>query len=480
MPYGYYYPKRTNGNITQLWTENGVSSSRNPFTVEGVYAEHAKTSFNRSGTNTPSKDVRLANDSKQAGGRLDWVAVKSNSGPRLGYKIWNKKLGKFVWARSQIYVWRLVRKKAPKFQKVLKGMSDLNPNRLDYNSSSVSYFGDDLIVTSKSADGIKVLTMKGALWAPFTPYSSNYAAGVNADNYIRTGVTSRFDEAAAAMDASLINKLYTKVKNQHVNLVQVFAERKQTEKLVLDVFKRLAGFYKYARKGNLAQGVIELFPRDAKGLADARLAYVYGIKPLLQDLQGAVAQIAEPTDVYYDIIVQKTVDLPWLRVNGETGMTYGITRLDDNVYSNGKVTVKYKVRLKLETALDSTLSKFTQLGFSNLPQLVWELTPFSFVADWFIPIGNYLSNADAFSNFTVVHATRTVFCEEYITFRRTFGGYSSGFTTSSGSTGFVNKRIKCSRSVLTTIPTLRIPELKNPYSSDHLMNAVALAKTLRK
>lgn len=479
MPYGSDLTYRTDGNIEQTWTSYGKSYSVNPYTVAGQFPKHAVRQFHRTGTNTSSGNVRLANDSKRGNGRLEWVVAKAPLGPRLGYKTWSKKLGKYVWARQKINIWRLVRMKSPKFKKVEKGQSDLTPNALNYRSSSVSYFGDDLVITSTSPDAMSTLTMKGALWAPYTPYFG-YGAGVNASNYIGTGVSFRVDNAVAAMDGALINKLYTKVKNQHVNLVQVFAERRQTEKLVLDVFKRLAGFYKHARKGNLAQGVIELFPRDAKGLADARLAYVYGVQPLLQDLQGIVAQIAEPTDVYYDLIVQKTVDLPWERIDGQTGMTYGITRLDDNVYSSGKVTVKYKVRLKLATQLDSALSKFTQLGFSNLPQLAWELAPFSFVADWFIPIGNYLANMDAFSNFVVVHATRTVFCEEYITFRRTFGGNSSGWVTSEGTTGFVNKRVQCVRTILSSIPELRVPELKNPYSSDHLANAVALAITLRK
>lgn len=35
-------------------------------------------------------------------------------------------------------------------------------------------------------------------------------------------------------------------------------------------------------------------------------------------------------------------------------------------------------------------SELEQLGFTNPAQVLWEKTPFSFVIDWFLPIGNYL------------------------------------------------------------------------------------------
>jgi hypothetical protein len=124
--------------------------------------------------------------------------------------------------------------------------------------------------------------------------------------------------------------------------------------------------------------------------------------------------------------------------------------------------------------------EFTRLGFGNLNSLAWESIPFSFVADWFIPIGNYLNNADAFDNLEVVHATKTVFQKEYIEFRRTFGGAPvSGYQTSSSTTGFVSELVKVDRT-LTGIPELRFPEIKDPVSKLHIANAIALISQLKR
>lgn len=41
-----------------------------------------------------------------------------------------------------------------------------------------------------------------------------------------------------------------------------------------------------------------------------------------------------------------------------------------------------------------------RFGLLNPLEVIWELVPFSFVADWFLPIGDYLSALDASSRFT--------------------------------------------------------------------------------
>jgi hypothetical protein len=46
-----------------------------------------------------------------------------------------------------------------------------------------------------------------------------------------------------------------------------------------------------------------------------------------------------------------------------------------------------------------------RLGLLNPAEVIWELVPFSFVADWFLPIGDYLSALDAPMRFSHVGGT---------------------------------------------------------------------------
>jgi hypothetical protein len=44
----------------------------------------------------------------------------------------------------------------------------------------------------------------------------------------------------------------------------------------------------------------------------------------------------------------------------------------------------------------SGLQTLQQLGITNPVGLIWELIPYSFIVDWFVPIGDYLSSLDRF------------------------------------------------------------------------------------
>jgi hypothetical protein len=55
------------------------------------------------------------------------------------------------------------------------------------------------------------------------------------------------------------------------------------------------------------------------------------------------------------------------------------------------------------------LALFSQTGFTNPINLLWELIPFSFVADWFLPIGSYLEALKAWEGATFLGGSRTLF-----------------------------------------------------------------------
>lgn len=56
---------------------------------------------------------------------------------------------------------------------------------------------------------------------------------------------------------------------------------------------------------------------------------------------------------------------------------------------------------------DSNIRNLNALGLINPASIAWELVPFSFVIDWFLPIGNWLESFSALSGLTHVEGTKT-------------------------------------------------------------------------
>jgi hypothetical protein len=434
---------------------------------------HGSVTYSRSGDNATT--VRCPPAGLQQNGpfwEYEWVAVPK--GKRLATKIWSKRLNKFVWARKHIVVRKLVKKYPPKKPKPLKGL-DIPPNRLSYVGSTVAYFGDNQNVLV--SNGSDTLTISGPLWASFAPFGGSPLEG-NVASYLGRFVSDHYDGIVAQADAAAIPRLYEKVKGQSVNLAQALVEYRQTAKLFKEVVTRLFKFWLQLKKGNLAQAVNVLLPGSGKQLANDHLAIQYGVRPLLSDLEGIAKVLSGARDVVFDIKVRKKISIPRHRVH-YSNRPYGVTWVKCEVHSSGYVEVKYKYRFKLSSPGMALERALTDLGFGNLNALAWETIPFSFVVDWFLPIGSYLNTSDAFDNLTVVHATKTVFRKETIEFRRTFGGNDSGFTTTTQETGFVNDRVQVDRS-LTGVPSLAFPDFKDPISKLHIANAIALLTQLRK
>lgn len=486
MPYGNKYRYRENGNIVQ-WYKGHPSlpgSSVNPFTVAGAYPLHGGVNYIRSGTNTPKAVIKGKSGRPTPDGPWEWRLVKARQGPRLAYKVFSKRLNKNVWARDFVMVPRLVKTwRKPAKKKVRSDYKDLPPNALSYHSTCLAYYGDDQVVSCMQLNNPNSasIVMTGALWAPFLPFGANFVPGVNADNYTGPNISARFESFVSEADSAAVSRLYEKVKGQHTNLAQIIAERRQTASLFLELVKRLVGFWIKLRKGDITSALGKLFPGffSAKGIANDHLAIQYGLRPLLSDMEGIVATLTNRDFVPFSVTVKKRIEVPRTVLEVFSGPS-GLIYFKDEVTSFGYVEVKYKYKFAIPSETKAIKRTFASLGFGNLNALSWELTPFSFVVDWFLPIGSYLNNLDAFSQLQVVSSTKTVIRKEFIEFKRVFGGNNSGYTTSSATLGFVAERFHCDRTIISEIPALRFPTFKDPVSKMHIANAIALLVQLRK
>lgn len=321
----------------------------------------------------------------------------------------------------------------------------------------------------------------GHLWGTFTgpmsvynPLYTYYLSSV----YYESGTLESADREAKS-------RALAELKSQKVNIAQFFAERKQTIALIADSAAKIAGFLSRLKKGDIVGAGKALGSRPSRRIrrnyrelrtqsvrdatADAWLAMQYGWKPLLSDVYGAVDMLVERTsDIQRFMAKSKAVrseERVHLQNAESTFMRWRVTQ-------KTKVTVKYTFMFDVEQA---ALAGQGRLGLTNPLLLAWELVPYSFVVDWFLPIGNALSSLDATIGLKFQTGAKVVRIETNTRFElepwtEAWQGRGTAWGTGEG----YGKVVSIERTVENFFPSPQMPELKNPLSVTHALNALAL------
>jgi len=166
--------------------------------------------------------------------------------------------------------------------------------------------------------------------------------------------------------------LLLKIKADKVNLGETLAEYRQTANMFKTLGLAMLRGYRALRRGDIS-GLSRHTNLDT--IASGRLVYQFGIKPLVNTLYDSIQAMMNaprsPHKKYTDYTVAET-----------EAIMYGYT-------TTGKQEVNSTCYVEFDADL---ISSFT-LG--NPAELAWELTPFSFLVDYFFSIGDYLSSLDA-------------------------------------------------------------------------------------
>jgi hypothetical protein len=123
-------------------------------------------------------------------------------------------------------------------------------------------------------------------------------------------------------------------------------------------------------------------------------------------------------------------------------------------------------------------ANLSQFGITNPASLTWELLPWSFVADWFIPIGPYLESLDYHRGLVFKYGWLSIKARQGARRRidssiGTNGGIKATWFQGRGS----GSAMVFTREVLGSFPTPPLPTLKDPFSLTHVANATSLLAT---
>lgn len=325
----------------------------------------------------------------------------------------------------------------------------------------------------------------GTLWsepqgAPVFQTGDWYTGSLNTSPY--PGSSGSYYTIPAAEVENLrricVNKLLLKIKDQKVNLVQMYAEKAQTAEMFAKTALRLVETISALRKGhfNVAAAALGVNPftrakrrfsrqyakDQSKAVANGWLELQYGWLPLISDCFGAA-----------ELIAQK--QFRELRVKASTFVNMRRTSYSDTSDSRWRTQnwaateLKCKYTVYFGSSYDA-LHTLSQVGITNPAYIAWELLPYSFVVDWFWPLGNWINTWDATNGLDFKDG-----CLTYVT-KAENNCLTSGRagTLYRGTAWGSQKKITISRTKITSFPFVGFPSLKSPVSYPHLANALAL------
>lgn len=193
---------------------------------------------------------------------------------------------------------------------------------------------------------------------------------------------------SAADDLSLVNQLGDRIRKHQFNAaVSIGAEGKEALEQIAGATFGLVSGMKNLKRGNVGAALRDfgLSPSHIKkvgvhkDLSNKVLATQLGWMPLMSDISEA-----------YDALRAIT--------GKPQSMTYhAYKRVESPIYLSGGSGVQAGVRSKakkLTWTLSENFTVWESLSCSNPYDLLnagWNATSLSFIADWFIPIGSYLS-----------------------------------------------------------------------------------------
>jgi hypothetical protein len=149
-----------------------------------------------------------------------------------------------------------------------------------------------------------------------------------------------------------------------------------------------------------------------------------------------------------------------------------------------EMTKQMKIAYRIDTGALNTANIF---GLTNPLTVAWELVPFSFVADWFLPIGQALQDltatsdlvwAGGFINRKYVLDIQTTYAPGSPWYPSGVTGVGPWWTAESGSMKFSQSQFVFSRVGMSGFPGPQFPKFKNPLSPSHATSAIALLSSL--
>lgn len=206
-----------------------------------------------------------------------------------------------------------------------------------------------------------------------------------------------------------------------------------------------------------------------KDVPEAFLGFQYGVRPLMGAIESAceIFQRPYPRNRVRHSCETSYSDAPYFSSTWPTGYMCRSERVSHEVELKGSFVLKVD---------NPHIFSAEQMGLLNVASVAWELVPFSFVVDWFIPVGRYVASLSDYAGCSFVDAYET----EFIRSKGSRIILRNG--TNDNRTFYLDDESVSCRRVLgvTGLPKVTAIDLKLNQSKEHIANGIALILALKK
>lgn len=266
-----------------------------------------------------------------------------------------------------------------------------------------------------------------------------------------------------------LNRFLRQASSLQANLAVMYAERTKTANMVINAMKSIAAAGALLRKGRFQQAArklgIDKSDKPLRDLSEQWLQLQYGWRPLLNDVYAICT--AKPP-------ISRTASSSFTRQETSPVVTgqsdpFGWSMSRDVTY---RCAMRGTVRVS-----NSAVAAGSAFGLTDPNSVAWELVPFSFVVDWFLPVGDYLARLHALdglelfdecTTYAITNNCKTSFYRSLTYLNPSVGSVSGGTGT------YLSYRKTRYGFIPKPVP---LPAPKNPFSLLHLTNAFALLFT---
>lgn len=254
------------------------------------------------------------------------------------------------------------------------------------------------------------------------------------------------------LQADLSREIWGQLANTNALLPLILVERQKTLDMITDKIQGLIRF-----KRNFLKELRRQYKgNDNKIVHKKWLEYRYGWLPFLSDI---------------NTLANKPLGLPGTLIQASKGKHYAVkyTEALTQLSQSGYMVARSSVLALPKNPFMKTASQY---GISNPSLVLWEMVPYSFVADWIFDFGGYFEHLGAVTGLDLFGATNSY---EHSFRQESFQPARSGLTSKYGSyKGKLGQRF----SGLLPYPNPFIPS--NGMNLSRFFDAAALLRSLFK
>lgn len=293
-------------------------------------------------------------------------------------------------------------------------------------------------------------------------------------NFWSSALISSLQNFYGDFDQNLVDQVnlsaLQKFNKRDMDLGTAWKERGKTMGLLADLatvsVETLVAVKKRDGRGVLNALGLDHAGARARGVVDAHLAYQYGVRPLIQDINGALQSLTRMPPETWSVESKK-----WRFTDTDQQKDAHSAFNCFRTFSKLRSSVRVKISAR-QVAISREQDRLWSLGLDNPLATIYEVTPYSFVLDWALPIGDWLSALNSVKYYSGWETVVSEFQKETAKFSGTSmksGTVAMKSTVSGGSYEMVHVR----RRVINSLPMLGLP-VKDPRSLLHMANALSL------